>query len=67
MKETRLQVVLVGLSYRTAPVNILEQLTVPPIGYPEVLKELLEFTGLPEAVLLFTISWMAGYGAEQVR
>jgi len=49
-----MQVVLVGLSYRTAPVDVLEQLTVPPGGYPEVLKELLDGTGLSEVVLLHT-------------
>lgn len=60
-----MQVVLVGLSYRTAPVSILERLTVSPGDYPEVLSELLERTGLPEAVLLHTCNRAEFYAAAQ--
>jgi glutamyl-tRNA reductase len=60
-----MQVVLVGLSYRTAPVGVLEQLTVPPGGYAEVLKDLLDRSGLPEAVLLHTCNRAEFYAAAE--
>jgi glutamyl-tRNA reductase len=60
-----MHVVVVGLSYRTAPVGILEKLTVAPGDYAEVLVDLLEGTGLPEAVLLHTCNRAEFYTAAE--
>lgn len=58
-----MEVVLVGLSYKTAPVQILEKVAVPPGGYSEMLRDLLESTGLPEAVALHTCNRSEIYAA----
>ena len=58
-----MEVVLVGLSYKTAPVPILEKTSLPPDRYREVMAELLESTGLPEAVGLSTCNRSEFYAA----
>jgi glutamyl-tRNA reductase len=49
-----MDVVLVGLSYKTAPVHVLESTSVPADRYREIMRDLLDRTGLPEAVGLST-------------
>ncbi len=53
----------VGLSHRTAPVEVREQIAVPKESLPEFLDELVESTGLGEAVILSTCNRFEVYGA----
>lgn len=60
-----MEVVLVGLSYKTAPVPILEKTSLPSDRYREVMVELLESTGLAEAVGLSTCNRSEFYAAAR--
>ncbi len=62
-----MEVVLVGLSYRTAPVSILEKTSVPSDRYAEVLKDLLDKARLSEVVGLFTCNRSEFYAAAPDR
>jgi glutamyl-tRNA reductase len=58
-----MDVVLVGLSYKTAPVQILECTSIPSDCYREIVRDLLESTGLTEAVGLSTCNRSEFYAA----
>ena len=58
-----MDVVLVGLSYKTAPVQILERTALAADRYSEVLCDLVKSTGLPEAVGLSTCNRSEFYAA----
>ncbi|TCK20194.1 glutamyl-tRNA reductase [Pseudonocardia endophytica] len=49
-----MSVLVVGLSHRSAPVEVLERLAVPPGDVPKLLEEMLDGTHVDEAVLLST-------------
>ena len=49
-----MSVLVVGLSHRSAPVEVLERLAVAPGGVPKLLEEMLDRTHVEEAVLLST-------------
>ncbi|MDQ4116986.1 MAG: glutamyl-tRNA reductase, partial [Actinomycetota bacterium] len=49
-----MSVLVVGLSHRSAPVEVLERLAVAPDDVPKLLEEMLDGTHVDEAVLLST-------------
>ncbi|MBP2365652.1 glutamyl-tRNA reductase [Pseudonocardia parietis] len=49
-----MSVLIVGLSHRSAPVEVLERLAVAPDDVPKLLEEMLDRTHVEEAVLLST-------------
>ena len=49
-----MSVLVVGLSHRSAPVEVLERLAVAPDDVPKLLEEMLDRTHVEEAVLLST-------------
>ncbi len=49
-----MSVLVIGLSHRSAPVEVLERLAVAPADVPKLLEELLDGTHVDEAVLLST-------------
>jgi glutamyl-tRNA reductase len=60
-----MEIILVGLSHKTAPVEVLEKVSVSPERYGEILEDLLGATGLAEAVALNTCNrceYYAGAG-----
>ncbi len=65
MEQSPMDVVLVGLSYKTAPVQILESTSVPADRYREIMHDLLDGTGLPEAVGLSTCNRSEFYAAAE--
>jgi glutamyl-tRNA reductase len=60
-----MEIILVGLSHRTAPVEVLEKVTVAPERFGEVLQDLLGATGLAEAVILHTCNRSEYYAAAE--
>jgi glutamyl-tRNA reductase len=58
-----MEIILVGLSYRTAPVEVLEKVSVPADRYGEILEDLMGATGLAEAVALHTCNRCEYYAA----
>ncbi|MBX6723301.1 MAG: glutamyl-tRNA reductase, partial [Dactylosporangium sp.] len=58
-----MKLLVVGVSHRTAPVALLEQLAVPAAEAPRVLGELLAQSYVGEAVLLSTCNRVEVYAA----
>lgn len=58
-----MEIILVGLSHRTAPVEVLEKVSVPTDRYGEILEDLMGATGLAEAVALHTCNRAEYYAA----
>ena len=49
-----MSVIVVGINHRTAPLEMLERLTVPPAGLPKALGALAAEASLDEVVVLST-------------
>lgn len=58
-----MEIILVGLSYKTAPIEVLEKVSVSPDRYGEILEDLLGATGLAEAAALHTCNRCEYYAA----
>lgn len=58
-----MNLLVVGASYRTAPVSVLEKLSVAPADVPETLRELLAQPYVREAVLVCTCNRVEVYAA----
>lgn len=57
-----MHIVVVGLNYQTAPVELREKLTVPAATIPDVLRSLRENHQLSESLILSTCNRMEVYG-----
>jgi glutamyl-tRNA reductase len=68
-------IVVVGLSHKTAPVEVREKLSFPEATVPEALKKLMEYEGLRESLILSTCNRVELYtcvqdsalGVEQIK
>lgn len=58
-----MNLIVVGASYRTTPVAVLEQLAVPPAGLPRTLERLLAQPYVSEAVVVSTCNRVEVYAA----
>ncbi|GAA5177915.1 glutamyl-tRNA reductase [Rugosimonospora acidiphila] len=56
-----MNLVVVGVSYRTAPVPVLERLAAPPVEVPEILAQLLAQPFIGEALMLSTCNRIEVY------
>ena len=54
-------VLTVGLSYRSAPVSVLERLSIPAVDVPKLLDELLESESISEAMIVSTCNRVEVY------
>jgi len=59
-----MEVVAVGMSYKTAPVGLLEKVGVTPSSYGDLLRRLLDEAGVAEAVVLCTCNRSEFYAAS---
>lgn len=68
-------IVVVGLSYKTAPVDVREKLSFPEATAPEALKTLMTYEGIKESLILstcnrveiYTVAQDAARGEAQIR